>query len=96
MKVKVTLVLDLPEVVDGNVNLESEYVKGITWKIAHVIQDVFDNFLNYAICSHLEDAMKWMGRHKNLPHSELIVKHHNEWADILRAAEPSMKIEEVK
>ena len=96
MKVKVSIVLDLPEVKDGNVNLEKEYVAGISWKMAYVIQDVFDNFLNYAICAHLQDALKWMGRHKDLPNSELIVKSHNEWADILRAAEPTMKIEEIK
>lgn len=95
MKVKITLELDLPEVKDDNVNLQNEYVKGITWEMAHISQSIFDNFLNYSICSHLRDAMRWMGRNKDTPNSKMIAKQHNLWADILRKSESTMKIEKI-
>lgn len=100
MKVRVTLELELPEVKDPNVDLTAEYVKGINWEMAHVIQDIFDNFLNFSVCGHLERAMQFMGRKKGETDAEKmvaehIVKHSNAWADILRNAEQSMKVEKI-
>ena len=95
MKVKVTLELELPDVVDNNVNLQDEYVKGMTLEMAHVTQDVFENFTNYATCQHLLNAMEWLGSNRELPYAKLIVDEHNKWADILRKAEPSLKIEKI-
>lgn len=96
MKVRVSLELELPDVKDENVpDLQAEYVPGISWEMAHVIQTVFDGFLNFAIVQHLQEAMQWMGRHKDLPHAAVIVKHHNDWADLLRRAEKTMKVEKI-
>ena len=95
MKVRVSIDLDLPDVIDKNVNLQDEYVKDITWEMAHVIQTVFDNFLNFAICNHLQAAFHWLGRNKNIPNAKLLAAQHNQWADILRAAESTMKVEKI-
>jgi len=95
MKVKVTLELELPDVVDKNVNLQDEYVKGITWEMAHVTQEVFENFTNYAVCQHLREAVEYLGRKRESPYAKLIVADHNKWADILQKAEPSLKIEKI-
>lgn len=96
MRVKVTVELDLPdEKWEESVKRDDEYVKGITWEMAFVIQAVFDNLLNFAIGKHRQMALQWMGKNKEMPHAELIVKQHNTWADILQKAEPTMKIEKI-
>jgi hypothetical protein len=97
MKIKVTVELEIPDVVDDNVDLKSEYTKGITWEMAHVIQDVFDNFLNYATTSHLQDVIEWIVESKGDEASTeyQIVKHHQKWADILSGAERTMKVERI-
>lgn len=97
MRVKVSIELDLPEVKDGNVNLKDEFVKGISWEMAYIIQNVFDNFLNFAITAHLMAATKWLAKSKEDIKSPAYFIHqsHNNWADILRNAEPTMKVEKV-
>mgnify|MGYP006304101737 CR=1 FL=1 len=94
MKVRVSIDLELPDVEDNNVDLQSEYVPGMTWEMAYATQEVFDYFVNYAICRHLRDATKWMAN-KESPNASLIAQHHDQWADILRNAEPSMKVEKI-
>lgn len=94
MKVRVTLELDLPDHPnDEPVDLQAEYVPGITWELAFVIQSLFDNFLNFAICQHLHMVTKWLGRKDAA--GKLIVKSHRQWADILRKAEKTMKVEKI-
>ena len=85
----------MPDVVDKNVNLQDEYVKGITWEMAHVTQNVFENFTNYAVCQHLREAVEWLTSKRELPYAKLIVDEHNKWADILQKAEKSLKVEKV-
>lgn len=95
MKIKVTVELEIPDVVDDRVDLKSEYTKGITWEMAHVIQDVFDNFTNYAVCAHHADAIKWIVKSKG-DESGMeyhIVTQHQKWADILDKAKHTMKVE---
>jgi hypothetical protein len=97
MKVRVSIELDIPDVKDENVEMNSEYVKGITWEKAFALQDIFDNFTNYAVCSHLRDAMKWLVKSKDDKTSNeyWIHAHHNQWADIISKAAPSLTVEKL-
>jgi hypothetical protein len=97
MKIRVTLELELPDLIDKDGNLQDEYVKGITKEMAHVTQDVFENFINYATCRHIEDAVEELTNpeKRTSPYSKLIVDDHNKWSDILQKAEPSLKIEKI-
>lgn len=103
MKVKLTMELDIPDVYsnDGK-NHEGCYVPGISWPMAFVQQTVFDNFVNHAICSHNRDACRYMIKIQEnaMPESkevfQYIVDRHSEWADIIRNAESTLKLEEIK
>lgn len=97
MKIKVSVELDIPDPKDENVDLGAEYAKGITWADAFILQLVFDEFVNYAVVSHLEDAADWAARSNGDKGSTeyQILTHHRLWADILQKAEKTMKIERV-
>lgn len=46
------------------------------------LRDVFwDEFLRYAVCSHLEDALKWA--FKGDANANLISEHHQLWGKYL-------------
>lgn len=100
MKVRITLDLELPDIkqsdVEKGVKLQEPYGNtGHTWEMAFVVQDVFDNFLNFAIRQHLQEALHCMSEGKDMSNSILITKIHTQWVNILRKAEPTMKIEKI-
>ena len=82
MKVRVLMELDIPE--------------KSTLKIER--QEIFDEFLNYAVASHLEKAAEWLEKSKNNKESTeyVIYQHHKFWADILEKAKKTMKVEKIK
>ena len=84
MKVKVTVELDIPDTSGP-------------WEMAQVIQDVFDNFVNHAKTSHLEEAIEWVTESKGDEFSPAyqIYKHHRAWADIFSKAESTMRVERI-
>ena len=86
VKVKVTWELELPY--DTEEQTYKFDAKGL------VIQDVFDNLVNYAILKHLEDSMEYLSKTKGNKTSIFyeIFKHHEFWADLLRKAETEGKV----
>lgn len=89
-----TIDLEVPGTKGGGEDLESEYIPGMSWKIAYAVQEVFDNFLNFAIVRHCIEAGKWVN--KDSETAQYIAQKHNIWAEMLRNAENTMKIEEIK
>jgi hypothetical protein len=93
MKVRVSIEIDIPS--SDYVNeegKEDDYSNGC------VHQLIFDNFINFAICQHLYMAMKYVKQPKNKEDSEVykhLHKTHNEWADLIRSGEKTLKIESV-
>ena len=50
-------------------------------------QLIFDEFINYATCSHLNDSIDWLSNSHSREGEEqlrynIIAKHHMTWADI--------------
>lgn len=103
MKVKLTMELDIPDGYSSDgVKHEGDYVPGISWPMAFIHQTVFDNFINHSICSHNQDAFRYMIKIEEnaMPASKDMLQHivdrHNKWADIIRNAESTLKLEEIK
>ena len=71
-KVTITMIIDVP-----NIDNYSD---------AELRQNVFDDVINYAEITHLQDAVKWMASSKGDKSSMqyLISKHHSLWADIIK------------
>src|SRR5208283_4309444 len=86
VKVKVIWELELP--FDDNDEVYKFDAKGL------VIQTVFDDLVNYAICSHLKDACHWLSKSKEDEKSTeyIIYKHHDFWADLLSDAHKNGKV----
>lgn len=84
VKVKVTWEFELPFYKDEKQN----ETKGL------VIQNVFDELVNYSICKHLEDSLDWLFKAKGNKKSSayFIHKDHKFWADLLRDAETKGKV----
>ena len=76
-KVKLTIILEIPVGDRDKRSLEC------------VTQNIFDDFINYAVVKHLSDALAWNKE-------QSISGHHELWADIIRRAEKTMTIEEVE
>jgi hypothetical protein len=86
VKVKVTWEFELPfEAKKGEDECDAK---------GSVIQNVFDELVNYAICKHLEDSLNWFFKAKGNKKSSayLIHKDHKFWADLLRNAETNGKV----
>jgi hypothetical protein len=85
MKVKFSIVLDIPDemVVD-------EEQPETTLSFAR--QVVFDEFSNFAVTRHLNEAIEW--RCSESPNKEHHVSWHRDWSKIINDALPSVKIEE--
>jgi uncharacterized protein YceK len=86
-KIKLTIEFEVPDEI-GETQAEIE-------------QNVFDDVVNHAICSHLEDASNWCCKAKvGTPEVDLagkmIMDHHNLWADILRSSHWKIEIEGLK
>ena len=98
MKVKVSLELELPEIVDESVDLNQKYTENYTVGEALLVQNVFDNLTNYALISHLQDSIKWLIKSKENKQSMEyhIYSEHNKWADILQRAMPTVKTEIIR
>lgn len=81
MKLRLTIDIELPD-------------NCAEWSDAELRQVVFDAYINYNTCSHLQDAMKWLvesGKREDATTAKIIQKHHNDWADISSAAVWSME-----
>lgn len=78
MKVKLTVELDLPA--------DCEEMDD-----AELAQLLFDDYINHATCSHLEDACHWccearVGMPDEDPTKKLIYEHHQLWGEICSKA----------
>jgi hypothetical protein len=84
MKYRFTLDIEMP-------HLEGESEKDA---LAYNNEEVFTDFLNFAICKHLEAAMEWMVMTEvsSEESRKRIIADHKEWAQRLRDAEPTMKL----
>jgi hypothetical protein len=77
MKIELSIELDIPGIED--------------WSNEEISQNIFDDYINYATVSHLQDAVKWCaisGSKKSVDfqNETLIFKHHELWGDICRNA----------
>lgn len=60
-----------------------------------VNQLVFDAFMNYVVCKHLEDALQVMANSDFVPeHKEIIVESHKEWAEAFKHMHWTLDYEE--
>lgn len=81
MKIKLTIELDLPDEAND-------------WSDAELRQVVFDSYINYATCQHMQDAVHWMARSaKSEPDSagRAIAEIHSNWGDICSQATWTME-----
>lgn len=74
MRVKLTIELDLPEEC-------SSFSRG------ELSQLLFDEYVNHATCSHLEDATRWccearVGTESEDSQKKAIYEHHKIWGSI--------------
>jgi len=81
MKVKLIIEIEMPD--ETPAALE-EYCESMG-------QLLFDDYINYATCAHLEDAMTWCAKGKIGSDSEdlaakLIYQHHRTWGKICQSA----------
>jgi hypothetical protein len=103
MKVKVSVILDLPDLnhkdygIKEDVNLQDIYTGDVTYEKALLLQNIFDNFTNYALQKHMSDALHWLSKAKGDKNSSAYMTHlhHEEWAEILRASDSTLTIEKL-
>jgi uncharacterized protein (UPF0264 family) len=76
-KVKLSIILEIP------------VKEGEERPIAFTLQNVFDDFVNYAATKHLTDALHWGIR------DEDVSKHHELWAEIINISKKTMTLEKV-
>jgi hypothetical protein len=89
MKVKMTIELELP---DETPEVLAEYRESLG-------QLLFDEYVNYATCNHLKDALKWCAKGKvgsddEDPRAKLIYQHHDTWGDICNNAKWDFEVVE--
>lgn len=78
MKVKLNIELELPAECDD-------------WSDAELQQLLFDEYVNHATCSHLEDATHWcakakVGTDNEDPSGKMIFEMHRTWGGICQNA----------
>jgi hypothetical protein len=93
-KIKVTWNFELP--VDKAELKDPDLLRNL------IIQDVFDELVNYAICKHLEDACDYCFKVLSDPKDEIekkknsvyksLWKNHEYWAKLLRTAKPHYEV----
>ncbi len=85
MKVTLTIELDLPDDVPS---FEGH-------SRASMGQLLYDSYVNYATCRHLEDAVKWCVKSGNNAEdiaAKHIYEHHKQWGDICAKAKWDFKV----
>lgn len=80
MKITLTIELELPDECEAQSDEELR-------------QNLFDDVINYATCSHLEDALHWCAEAAKTSNStaQRISDHHGLWADICGNVKWSVK-----
>lgn len=89
MKVQLTMEFDIPEKFyrDDEEDKDIPQDKLEKYHLAFAKDEIFRQFVNFAICQHLVSSLKWVGQDK-----QYMVDYHKQWADIIREAEKTMKI----
>lgn len=88
MKVQVTLELDIPSDEYSNDDIKAGILE----------QDVCDATLQYMICKHTADVLRWIAQESKSENEQeklgekRIAKHHETWAEILEQAVWKFKI----
>lgn len=68
MKVTLKITLDVPEIE--------------TFSRGELAQLLFDDYINFVTVQHRLSAMKWAANNEGLLPTQLIMSHHELWADI--------------
>ena len=88
-KVTITMTIDVPGYDDYKNDPDAP---------AYLQQNLFDDVVNYNTCAHLQDALKWcveaQGDGSMATNANLIMEHHNLWADIMKKSEWSFTVED--
>ena len=86
MKVKLTITLDVGDHMNG-------------FSKPEIIQNIFDDYINYVTVCHARDAVTWCAKDKSFKEqgsnqAELIYKHHDLWRELTQ--QPVWDLEEIK
>ena len=89
MKVKLTIELELPD--ETPVVLEA-YRESLG-------QLLFDEYINYVTCAHLQDSVEWcakgkVGSDNEDPGAKRIYQHHDTWGEICSNAKWGYEVSE--
>lgn len=79
MKIKLEIELEMPD----------QYKD---WPMNELHQLIFDSYVNYATCKHLDDVLQWMVDAKDSKTVDYIIDMHKEWGKICASAQFKVKV----
>lgn len=78
MKITLTVELDLPDDM-------------AEWPDAELCQVLFESYINYVTCQHIEESMHWTIQSVEDRNAILIAENHKQWYNIAKQAKWSFK-----